>query len=306
VPVFADLEPCTYSPSAESIAARITDRTRAIVVVHLAGNPADMEAICRIAAERKIAVIEDCAQAWMASYKGRLTGTWGHLGCFSLNEFKHISAGDGGLVGSNDDNLGRLATLWADKCYDRTAKKRDPWFLAPNYRMNELTAAVSIAQLAKVEAIAQRRNLLGRRLTAGISGLPGIRPMEERRDGKCSFWFYMFRVTPGELGADRDRFAEALKAEGVACEPGYVSDVMYRYRLFRERSAYPHSEYPFRDPVTGRAVEYPDGLCPEAERIVKDCVWMPLNQWFTDQDVDEVAAGVRKVAAHFRALRPGG
>jgi perosamine synthetase len=169
--------------------------------------------------------------------------------------------------------------------------------------MNELTAAVSLAQLAKLEGIAARRNALGRRLTAAIRGIAGIRPMEERAGTRSSYWFYMFRVDAAELGAGRDQFAEALKAEGVVCEPGYVSDVMYRYRLFRERSAYPHSEYPFRDPVSGRVTEYPDGLCPEAERIVKDCVWMPLNQWFTDRDIDEVGAGIRKVAGHFRARR---
>ncbi len=304
VPVFADMEPYTFSPSPDSIADRITDRTRAILVIHLAGNPADMDAICRIAAERNVAVIEDCAQAWMASLDGRLTGTFGAMGCYSLNEFKHISAGDGGLVGTSDAELGRLAALWADKCYDRTSRRRDPWFLAPNYRMNELTAAVSLAQMEKVRAIAARRRDLGRRLTAGIAGLEGVTPFEER--GECTYWFYMFRLDEEVLGVSRADFVEALQAEGVACEPGYTADVMYKYRMFRERSAYPHSEYPFRDPVSGRVAEYPDGLCPEAERIVDTCVWMPLKEHFSDTDVDEVAAGIRKVATHYRAAKKGG
>jgi dTDP-4-amino-4,6-dideoxygalactose transaminase len=304
VPVFADLEPYTYSPSVDSIAERITERTRAIMVIHLAGNPADMGPIVELARSRKVAVIEDCAQAWMTRYDGRLVGTIGELGCFSLNEFKHISAGDGGLVCANDDELGRAAALWADKCYDRTARVRDPWFLAPNYRMNELTAAVSLAQMDKVEDIAARRTALGRRLTRGISGIEGVHPLEER--GECTFWFYMFRVDPAVLGAERNAFVEALKAEGVACEPGYTNDVMYKYRLFRERSAYPHSEYPFVDPERGAPVEYPDGLCPEAERIVDTCVWMPLNQWFTESDIDEVAAGITKVARHFLAKKERG
>jgi dTDP-4-amino-4,6-dideoxygalactose transaminase len=304
VPVFADLEPYTYSPSADSIAERITERTRAIMVIHLAGNCADMDAIMEVADERGIPVIEDCAQAWMTRCRGRLAGSFGAMGCFSLNEFKHISAGDGGLVATNDAELGRLAALWADKCYDRTSRRRDPWFLAPNYRMNELTAAASLAQFDKVEDITSRRRALGRRLTAGIQGLPGVHPLEER--GDCTFWFYMFRVDPRELGAGRDAFVEALKAEGVACEAGYTQDVMYKYRLFRERSAYPHSDYPFRDPASGRVVEYPDGLCPEAERIVETCVWMPLNQFFTEKDIDEAAAGIRKVAAHFLSAKEQG
>jgi len=298
VPVFADMEPYSYSPSADSIADRITERTRAILVIHLAGNAADMDAINEIAGERGIKVIEDCAQAWGCRYKGRLVGTLGDMGCFSLNEFKHISAGDGGLVGTSDPEMGRDASLWADKCYDRSARHRDPWFLAPNYRMNELTAAVSLAQMEKMEAITSRRNALGRRLTEGISGLRGVHPLEER--GECSFWFYMFRVDPEVLGS-RDEFVEALKAEGVACESGYTANVMYKYTLFRERRAYPHSEYPFRNPASGRLVEYPDGLCPEAERIVDSCVKMPLNQWFTENDVDEAAAGISKVARYLAA-----
>ncbi len=301
VPVFADVEPHTYAPDPDSIADRITERTRAIVVVHLAGNPARMDRIMEVARERGVAVVEDCAQAWLAEYRGRLVGTLGAMGCFSLNEFKHISAGDGGLVGTNDPELARLSALWADKCYDRSARVRDPWFLAPNYRMNELTAAVSLAQLEKAAAIVERRSALGRRLSAGIAGLPGVAPMEEQPGGRCSFWFYMFRVDPEALGVGRDEFVGALKAEGVACEAGYVHDVMYKYRLFRERSAFPHSRWPFEDPRTGRAVEYPDGLCPVAEEVVRTCVWMPLNQWFTDRDVDETAAGVVKVARHFAA-----
>jgi perosamine synthetase len=297
VPVFSDLEPYSYSPSADSIADRITDRTKAILVIHLAGNAADMDAINEIAAERGIKVIEDCAQAWGTRYKDKLVGTFGHMGCFSLNEFKHISAGDGGIVGTNDPEMGKNAALWADKCYDRSVRHRNPWFLAPNYRMNELTAAVSLAQMEKMDAVTSRRNQLGRRLTAGISGLDGVYPLEER--GDCTFWFYMYRMDPKVLGVGRNEYVEALKAEGVACEAGYTADVMYKYTLFRERSAYPHSEYPFRDPVSGTVVEYPDGLCPEAEKVVDTCVWMPLNQWFTEQDIDEVGAGITKVTRHF-------
>jgi dTDP-4-amino-4,6-dideoxygalactose transaminase len=302
VPVFADLEPYTFAPDPDSIAAQITRKTKAIIVVHLVGNPAKMDRIMEIANRRKVAVIEDCAQAWLTQYQGRLAGTFGTLGCFSLNEFKHISAGDGGLVGTNDPELGRLAALWADKCYDRTAKVRDPWFLAPNYRMNELTAAVSLAQMEKLSGIVERRSVLGRKLTKGISAAPGVFPLEEQAGGRCSYWFYMFRVDPAVLGVSRDRFVEALKAEGVACEPGYVGDVMYKYRLFREKSAFPHSRWPFEDPGTGKVADYPDGLCPESERIVASCVWMPLNQWFTDRDIEEVAAAICKVARKFHGV----
>ncbi|MBW2690310.1 MAG: DegT/DnrJ/EryC1/StrS family aminotransferase, partial [Deltaproteobacteria bacterium] len=303
IPVFADLEPYTFSPDPNSIADRITDRTRAIMPIHLVGNAADMNAINEIATERNIAVIEDCAQAWMTKLDGKLVGTFGAMGCYSLNEFKHISAGDGGLVGTNDENLGKLATLWADKAYDRPSGLRDPQFLAPNYRMNELTAAVSLAQMDKLQALAARRTKLGRMLTCGLSGIDGLHPLEERPGSECTYWFYMFRIDEQVVGIRRDEFVEALAAEGVVCSPGYTANVMYKYTIFQKMNAYPHSNYPFEDPKTGKCVEYPDGLCPMAEKIVEDCVYMPLSENFTETDIEEVAAAVRKVSAHFQGLK---
>ena len=153
IPVFADVDPNTYNMTAESIEAKITDRTKAIVVVHLAGNPAEMDKIMEVANKHGIYVIEDCAQAYCCSYKGKLAGTFGHIGCFSLNDFKHISAGDGGMVIMNDEKLYHAAHMFTDKCYDRigTDVKKNVPYLAPNYRMSELVGAVGLAQVEKVD-----------------------------------------------------------------------------------------------------------------------------------------------------------
>ncbi|MCL2299810.1 MAG: DegT/DnrJ/EryC1/StrS family aminotransferase, partial [Firmicutes bacterium] len=137
VPVFADLDPHTYNPDPKSIEDCITEKTKAIVVVHLAGNPADMDAVMDIAARHNLKVIEDCAQSWLASYKGKWVGTIGDIGCFSTNEFKHISTGDGGALLTRDELLYRKALMFADKNYDRIGGMpiRNCEALAPNYRM---------------------------------------------------------------------------------------------------------------------------------------------------------------------------
>src|SRR5690554_4420555 len=139
IPIFADLDPHTYNLDPKSVEEKITDKTKAILVVHLAGNPADMDAIMEIAKKHDIKVIEDCAQSYMSYYKGKLVGTIGDIGCFSLNDFKHISAGDGGMCLLNDEETYKKAFRFADKNYDRFSKDpsatRRIEFLAPNYRM---------------------------------------------------------------------------------------------------------------------------------------------------------------------------
>ncbi|MDG0813587.1 DegT/DnrJ/EryC1/StrS family aminotransferase [Cohnella rhizosphaerae] len=180
IPVFADVLPDTYNMDPASIEARITKRTKAIVAVHLAGNPCDMDAIMAIARKHGLKVIEDCAQSYMSVYKGKLVGTIGDYGCFSTNDFKHISTGDGGMVTVNSGDAEDYAIVhaFADKNYERfdTKVSRDIHHLAPNYRMTELQGAVGIAQLDKLAWICDKRQEYGTMLTDGLTGIPGILP----------------------------------------------------------------------------------------------------------------------------------
>jgi len=200
VPIFADLDPHTYNVTAKNIEKCITKKTKAINVVHLAGNPADMDPILRLAKKRGLRLIEDCAQSYLCWYKGRLVGTMGDLGCFSLNDFKHISAGDAGMVLTNDDDLAARVQLFLDKGYARDGSGRQPPFLGFNYRPSELHGAVAIAQLRKLPGIVAQRNLLGDRLTQQLKGVPGIFPAKVQRGCKSSYWFYMGRMDPKRLG----------------------------------------------------------------------------------------------------------
>ncbi|MDR2686307.1 MAG: DegT/DnrJ/EryC1/StrS family aminotransferase [Oscillospiraceae bacterium] len=287
VPVFADLDPHTYNPDPRSIEERITERTKAIVVVHLAGNPSDMAAIMDIAGRHGLRVVEDCAQSWLSYCKGRPVGTFGDFGCFSTNEFKHISTGDGGALLTRDERLYRAALMFADKNYDRIGglAVRNCEALAPNYRMTELQGAVGIAQLEKLEGICARRSEIGGRITRELEtffaghGLRGVYPPKVLEGCTSSYGFYMLRIDAAQAGVDAQGFADALHAEGIPAGKGYIPTCIYEYPLFRGA--------------------YPKGLCPVAEEILETSVKFPINEFWTDEDAAQVIEAVQKVALYY-------
>mgnify|MGYP001163279063 CR=1 FL=1 len=299
IPVFADLDPHTYNMDPKSIEAKITPRTKAILVVHLAGNPADMDPIMEIARRHNLKVIEDCAQSYLTKYKGRLAGTIGDYGCFSTNDFKHISTGDGGIVtiNSGDEQDFLTAHAFADKNFKRFGDtvQKDLHYLAPNYRMTELQGAVGIAQLKKLPWICERRHVYGDRITQGISGLPGVVPHKVEEGNECSYWFYMMRIDESQLTCDRAEFSKALAAEGIPNQAGYIPQVMYLQPIFQKRQAYLGTHFPFD--ITG--IEYKEGDCPNAENILKTAIRFSVNEFYTDQDIEDIIRAIRKVANHY-------
>ncbi len=304
IPVFADLDPYTYNMTAETIAARITDKTKAVVVVHLAGNPAEMDPIVELCHSRGIKIIEDCAQAYETFYKGRRVGTFGDFGCFSLNDFKHISAGDGGMVITNDEAGYYKAFRFADKNYDRFTKDpaagRKIPFIAPNYRMNELTGAVGLAQIDRLDFICGNRNKWGDKLSAAIKDIPGIYIPEVKEHNKSSYWFYMFRVNEQELGCTRKEFCDALAAEGIPCAAGYIPTCVYEYEMFQNKTGFEGTHAPFDSPYYGKEIDYPHGLCPVAEEILETAVKIYINEFHTEQDIDDIIAAIKKVCDYYR------
>lgn len=303
IPVFADLQPHTYNIDPKSLEEKITDRTKAVVVVHLAGNPADMDAVMEVARRRGVKVVEDCAQSYLCTHKGRLAGTFGDIGCFSTNDYKHISTGDGGMLIMDDEAVYQRAMRFADKNYDRLspdpAAMRNIAYIAPNYRMTELQGAVGIAQLDRLASICERRHRYGDGLTKGIAGLPGIYPPEVREGNECSYWFYMLRIDEREAGVPREVFCEALRAEGVNCSAGYIPACVYEYDLFRNKSAYEGTDCPFGCRLHGRAIEYKTGICPVSEEILATAVKLPVSEFYTEQDLEETVEAIKKVSEYY-------
>lgn len=304
IPVFADLDPRTYNMDPKSIEEKITDKTKAIMVVHLAGNAADMDVIMDIAARHNLKVVEDCAQAYMCYYKGRLVGTIGDVGCFSLNDYKHISTGDGGMLLLKDEETYRRALKFADKNYDRLsndpAAMRRVEYLAPNYRMTELQGAVAIAQLDRLENICSKRNEYGEAITDGIKDLTGIYPPVVLDGCKSSYWFYMFRINEAEIKASRDDFSKALAAEGIPNMPGYIPSCVYEYDLFANKNAYPGSDVPFSIGHDPEKVRYYKGMCPMAEEILNTAIRINVSEFYTSQDIKDIIGAIRKVWEYYQ------
>ncbi len=296
VPVFSDVDPDTLNMTPAAVRQRITDKTRAIMVVHHAGLAADLDGFAALSRETGIPLIEDCAQAYRCLYRGKLAGTVGAINAFSLNHFKHITCGSGGMVLTNDDRLRYHASIFLDKCYQRDEGLRNPFFLAPNYQMTELQGAVALAQLEKVETVVASRNRLGTLLDDLLKAVPGVTPQKTPEGQRHSYFLYLFRLDPAVLACSSDAFAQALNAEGVPNKAHLITGGMpvYLYDIFQRRSAFPGSEAPLAGRTYGR------GDCPVAEAAFDRWITMNIYEHYTDTDIREIAHAVAKVARHFR------
>jgi len=301
VPIFADLDPETYTLDPESVRRKVSDRTRAIIPVHLFGNPTDMDGLGEIASKHGLAVVEDCCQAYLAEYKGRLVGTIGDMGCFSLQQSKHITAGDGGITITNRDDLAERARLFSDKGWPRTGEVRDYLFLGLNYRMNELSGAVACAQLGKVEkAIAGRRRVAGL-LTERLRALLEIQPPVVRDGCKHSYWYYPITLRDGALRVSPREFAAAVSAEGIPASAGYIGRPIYMSPALREKRTYGRSHCPYDCPAYGKPLEYREEDCPVTLDILRRLILLPCNEMFTEKEVDDMAQAIAKVVDCYRA-----
>lgn len=294
VPVFADVDERTLTLDPQSVEARITDRTRAVIAVHLAGNMCDMEALARVAAPKGIRLVEDCAQAYLSEDNGRLSGTNCDIAAFSLQQSKHITAGDGGAVVTSDDNLAHRAAMFMDKGWDRLKGGRHYILLGLNYRMNELTGAVAAAQIHKVAGVVQRRRKAADALSAAIDGLPGVITPYVRTGVRHSWWFYPLMWDEARSRLSAAEAAKALSAEGLPAAHGYIGKPIFDNPFMHERKTYGDTTYPWGS--DGRDLVYRNEDVPNACRAMDRLIVLPINENFTEQDVQDMAAGVRKVA----------
>lgn len=303
VPVFADVDPATQNMDPRSVEALISPRTRAILVTHIFGGPADMDPILALARRHNLFVIEDCAQAHLARYRGRIVGTLGNLGCTSFQQSKHITTGDGGMViASEDQRFGRRLRECFDKGWPRSKPGRDHLFLAPNYHMTELQAAVGIAQLGKYGRCIEGRRRAAAQLDSLLAGETAFAPVQILADCEGVYFYYVFRLASDRLSVKPARFVAALAAEGVPCELGYPGPVpLYRYPVISERKTFGKSGLPFTSPSARRLWDYPPGTCPQAERVCAESVVLPWNERLEPSHVDSIATAIRKVASAYRA-----
>ncbi|MEV4893639.1 DegT/DnrJ/EryC1/StrS family aminotransferase [Nonomuraea sp. NPDC055795] len=282
VPVFADVDPSTGILDPGSVAKLIGPRTRAIMVVHLFGAPAPMAEFRALADEHGLALIEDCAQAWLTELPGgRYAGTAGDVGTLSLQQWKHITSGDGGLTLTDDDELARRMRLFADKGWDR-ARGRSHESLGLNYRMTELQGAVARAQLAKLPGVLADRRRTAVQLIEDLEGLQRVRL--PRPDGHA--WWLFPLVLPGGGAGE---VAEKLREDGIPARAGYLNQTLNHAPVLHA-PLYGSSRYPLEG--------YQAAACPEAERLVGDTLLViDWNENYTGEHVAAISASVR---AHCR------
>jgi perosamine synthetase len=299
IPVFADVDPVTCNVTAESIAKALSDRTRAVVVTHLFGNPCDMTAIERLCRPRGIAIIEDCAQAFGAMHQGRPVGTLGDIGAFSLQQGKHITTGEGGLVTTNNADYARRMFLFINKAWGYGDPAPDHYFLALNYRMTELQGAVAVAQLEKLAPCVERRVTLAGELTKALSGMPGIETPPVAPGDVHTYWKYCLTVDPRIVQGGSVALGASLKQRGIFSAPRYIQKPAFACQVFRDQRTFGNSRWPFTL-ARPEAVDYRPERFPGAYEGLERILVLPWNERYTSQHVRYIADSI---AASLTELR---
>ncbi len=304
VPVFADVDARTMTIDPIDVERKITGKTRAIIAVHLAGQMCDMRPLRELADRHGLALIEDCSQAYWAEYEGALAGTLGDLACFSLQQSKHITCGEGGIFVTRNRQFADRARLFSDKAWPRETKSLGSarfLFLSQNYRMSELQGAVALAQLSKVKDIVALRRRAAELLTSLLEGTPLVACPYIPPGTKHSYWLYFLDVTEPDDGQLTQQFGDALVAEGIPAWVRYIIDPLYMSPIFVQPATYGSSGYPF----SSYGVQtFQRGLCPQAENALNRAIAIHWNENLTDSHVRSIAEVVTSVADHFHAQRP--
>jgi dTDP-4-amino-4,6-dideoxygalactose transaminase len=297
VPVFADVDLDTFNIDPRAIEAAITPRTKAIIPVHFAGQPADMAAIMALADAHGLTVVEDAAHAHGASWRGVAAGALGHLASFSFQSSKNLTAGEGGIITTNDAGL-------AESCRSIQNCGRVTggiWYehhvIAGNYRLGEFQGAILNCQLDRLEDQTRLRDRNGRYLASRLAAVPGVHP--QARPAECarhSYHLFMLRLDAAEFGAPRNAVVKALEAEGIPCSAGYGFSLPDQ-PLFRNKSFGPYA------PGARDKVDSARARCPNSDRICQESIWLGQSAFLgTSSDMDDIAAAFDKIHAHREAL----
>ncbi|MBI1940482.1 MAG: DegT/DnrJ/EryC1/StrS family aminotransferase [Acidobacteria bacterium] len=297
LPVFAEVDD-SMNLDPTDIEHRITPRTKVIMAVHILGAPADMDAILPIAKKHKLKVLEDCAQCVGVKYKGRPVGSIGHCGIYSFQVNKTISPGEGGAVVMSDPYVFERAARFHDVGTLRSGHAqvlaqpaRMKLFAAAQYRMSEFTAAVMRAQLRKLDRIVGDFQDKTTRVTKGIEDLPGIQFRKKNdAEGGLGNWVF-FRASGKE---QRDQFIKAMRAENVNAGPMGGSVILpIEPHIESKHTLQPN--WPSFSTPEGKAIQYGAASCPRTIDVWNRYVGVPMDPKFSDQDVADIIAAVRKV-----------
>jgi len=313
VPIFADIDPETLTLDPDRIEEKITEFTRAIVLVHIGGIPAEMDRIMEIADRYDLIVIEDCAQAQGSLYKGVQVGSIGHYGCFSIGSGKNIAAGDGGVLVTDDGELyerALLAGMHPMRTRDQItipelAERIDS--LIYTYRINALTAALALKMMERLGQLNEWRRRNVAELVRELEGVPGIRPQRLPAHLDPAWHIVHWTFVPDEVpGVSRAQYVKALQAEGVPIGSGYVGTPIHMRRAFQNKEFHFGKGYPWAAHPRNEEIAYREGDCPVAERRCRE-LDLTLYGGACWRDVstltEQICRAFRKVTAQLERLR---
>ena len=297
VPVFADSDPNSYNTSAEQIEKVITDRTRAILVAHIAGDPCDMDPIMELAKKYNLYVVEDCAQAHGAIYKGKKVGTIGDIAAFSTMCGKHhCTGGQGGVVYSTNEKLHWQARRFADRGKPFNLEPETGNVVAGiNCNLNELSAAVGVQQLKKLPKILENRRLVGETIKKGLADCKAVSLGWQVPDTDSAYWFLKFKLDTDALSADKEKFCEALRAEvkGLIVMPSY-RHIHSEKPWFKNQAVFGKSGFPWQ------STEYKGDKNPvfdmsSAISVTDSHFNIIISESYSQQDVKDIVVAIKKI-----------
>ena len=282
VPVFADLDKETFCMSVQSVQDNITDKTKAVIVTNLFGHPASLKELRILCDQNKLYLIEDNAQAIWGKENNRFCGTIGDIGVFSLNYHKHIHTGEGGVCVTNDSELAQRMQMirnHAEAVVEPAGVKNLVNMVGFNYRMTEMTAAIGLVQLKKIETHMFKRVRIAKILNERLKNLDGISLPIPKKNCQHAYYSWVIKYNSEIVGIPRDLFVKALQAEGFECFHSYVKP-LYLLPLFQSRTAIGNNHFPFN--LSTR--KYDKGLCPTAETLYeKEIIGFECCAWNIDE-----------------------
>jgi perosamine synthetase len=296
IPMIADTCPGSFNTGPEQVQELINPRTSAILIPHIAGEPADMEGILQVANRYGLPVIEDCAQAHGARLKGRMLGTFGRVAAFSTMFGKHHSTGgQGGLVFTRNEALYHSIR--------RASDRGKPFFLPPgatntmaslNFNLNDLSAAIGRVQLRKLPECISRRQTIAAKLAEELESLQAISMPELLPGAEASYWFLRIRFHAERAACDKETYCQALLAEGLPVEPSYRAALPHLMDWFTQRRVFGSSGYPWASPAyTGDPQrQFP---CPNANAAVDGHFNLRFHENWTQADIEDAKSIFKKV-----------
>lgn len=305
IPVFADITKETFNIDPISIEKNITAKTKAIIAVDIFGQSADMAAIMDIAERHNLKVISDTAQAPGALYDGKHAGTLAHIGGYSLNYHKHIHAGEGGIIVTNDDQLAermRLIRNHAEAVVGDKQESNINNMIGYNFRLGEIESAIAIEQLKKLDGIISTRQSMAQRLNAGLVNLKGLKIPKIQEKASHVYYIYGMILDLEVLNCSRKSIVAALAAEGVEVSDRYQN--LHLLPMYQKKIAYGTQGFPWNSEFVQRDVSYKKGICPVAEEL-NDTSYIGFGLCVYDlsnDDIDLVVQAFTKVWSNLECL----